>query len=189
MPRHSACFLASVLLVVGLAGCDSHVDTGATASSRPQTSSSGPTTSSSPSIEGGGQVLPRSGGCADAFFWAANADGTLAVTVDVDARQRSAAAPTVIAFTVPDPKVKIEIQRGRGLVQPFCNDVISQEWQVDSREHALEGKGRITLNARRQTSQCGSAHGRLHLDGLAASDGTRFASIDVPTGYIGCYAG
>jgi hypothetical protein len=190
MPRHSACFLASVLLVVGLAGCDSHVDKGVTASSRPTTSSSGPTTTTSaPPIEGGGQVLPRSGGCADAFFWAANTEGTLAVTVNVDARQRSGAAPTVIDFTLPDPKVEIEIQRGRGLVQPFCNDLISQEWHVDSRDHGVEGKGRITLNARRQPSRCGSSHGRLQLDGLVAGDGTRFATIDVPTANIGCYAG
>ena len=189
MPRHLACFLASVLLVAGLTGCDSNGGEGVTASSRPKTGSSRPTTSSTSPIESGGQVLARSGGCADAFFWAANTDGTLAVTVNVDARQRSGAAPTVIDFTARDPKVKIEIQRGRGLVQPFCNDLITQEWHVDSRDHAVEGTGRITLNARRQPSRCGSSRGRLHLDGLVAGDGTRFASIDVPTANIGCYAG
>ncbi|MDQ1510450.1 MAG: hypothetical protein QOG50_2294, partial [Actinomycetota bacterium] len=93
MPRHLACFLASVLLVVGLTGCDSHGGARVTASSRPQTSTSRPATSSSPPVERVGEVLPKSGGCADAFFWAANTDGTLAVTVNVDARQRSGTAP------------------------------------------------------------------------------------------------
>jgi hypothetical protein len=181
--------LAAVLFVVGLTGCDSHGGGSVTSSTRPKTSSSRPATSSSSPVERAGEVLPKSGGCADAFFWAANAEGTLAVTVDVDARQRSTAAPTVIDFTLPEPNVKIEIQRGRGLVQPFCNDVISQEWHVDSRDHAVKGEGRITLSARRQPFRCGSSHGRLHLDDLVASDGTRFASIDVPTANIGCYAG
>jgi hypothetical protein len=187
--RYSPGWLAAVLFVVGLTGCDSHGGASVTSSTRPKTSSSRPAPSSSPPVERAGEVLPKSGGCADAFFWAANAEGTLAVTVNVDARQRSAAAPTVIEFTLPEPNVEIEIQRGRGLVQPFCNDVISQEWHVDSRDHAVEGKGRITLSARRQQFRCGSSHGRLHLDGLVAGDGTRFASIDVATANIGCYAG
>lgn len=133
-------------------------------------------------------VLSKSGACGDAFFWAANAGGTVAVTVTADVRTRSAAVPTSIVFTVPDPKVTIEIQRGRDLMQPFCNDVITQDWHVDSREVAVQGKGRITVDAPRAPGHCGSK-GRLRLAGLVGRAGTRFAAIDVKTASVGCYAG
>ena len=181
MTRFRVWLLASVLFAVGLAGCDSHGGAGVTAPSQPSASSSRP-------IERTGEILPQSGGCGDAFFWAANAAGTLAVTVTVDVHQRSAAVLTSIEFAVPDPKVKIEIQRGRGLVQPFCNDLITQEWHIDSRYPAVEGAGRVSVDPLRRPARCGS-NGRLHLDGLVTGDGTRFAAIDVRTANIGCYAG
>ena len=137
------------------------------------------------------EAMTQSGGCGDAFFWAANATSTVAVTVTVDARKRSGSAPTVIDFTVPDPSVTVEIQRGRGLVQPFCNDVIDANvWRVDSRSAATAGTGRITLDpAAEAFARCGATTGELHLSGVAADDGTRLDAIDIETHSIGCYAG
>jgi hypothetical protein len=135
--------------------------------------------------------MTQSGGCGDAFFWAANATSTVAVTVTVDARDRSSTGPTVIDFTLPDPKVKVEIQRGRGLVQPFCNDVIDGNvWRVDSRSAATAGTGRITLDAATEAfARCGATTGELRLSGVAAGDGTELDAIDIETHSIGCYAG
>jgi hypothetical protein len=137
------------------------------------------------------EAMTQSGGCGDAFFWAANATSTVAVTVTVAARERSTSGPTVIDFTAPDPKVTVEIQRGRGLVQPFCNDVIDGNvWRVDSRSAATAGTGRITLDAATEAfARCGDSTGTLHLSGLAAGDGTRLDAIDIETDSIGCYAG
>jgi hypothetical protein len=134
-------------------------------------------------------VLSQSGACGDAFFWAVTPDGTRAVTVTVEVRQRSHTAPTTIEFTVPDPLVKIEIQRGRGLAGALCSDVINtQTWHVDSRDYGVMGSGRLEVDPPLAASHCG-AQGRLRLDGLVASDGTRFAPIDIRTKSIGCYAG
>jgi hypothetical protein len=50
------------------------------------------------------------------------------------------------------------------------------------------GSGRLEVDPPLAASHCG-AQGRLRLDGLVASDGTRFAPIDIRTKSIGCYAG
>jgi hypothetical protein len=135
-------------------------------------------------------ALARSGGCGDAFFWASSADETVAVTVTVEARERSAAAPTTVTFSVPDPEVTVEIQRGRGLTQPFCNDVIDGNvWRVDETAAAEAGTGEIVLDPLVTGPMSCGGHGTLHLEGLTASDGTRFGTLDVATDAIGCYAG
>ncbi len=133
-------------------------------------------------------VLSKSGGCGEAFFWAANGAGTIAVTATVDVRPRSQSAPTSIEFAVPDPKVKVEVQRGRNLTQPFCSDVITSEWHVDSRERATGGNGRIVVDPPLPAGHCGSK-GRLHIGDLVTDAGTHFAALDVKTTSIGCYAG
>ncbi len=136
------------------------------------------------------ESLTRSGGCGDAFLWAANSNGTLAITFTVDARERRATGPTIIDFTVPDASVKVEVQRGRGLVQPFCNDVIDGNvWRVDSRRPAAAGTGRITLAAAGAVPPACGARGELHAQDLVAEDGTKFDAIDIKTDSIGCYAG
>jgi hypothetical protein len=138
-------------------------------------------------------VLSRSGGCGDAFFWAATADETFAVTVTVDASARSATEPTTIDFAVPDPDVEVEIQTGSALTQPFCNDVIDGNvYERVSTTPATGGTGRITLDPGPRGA-CG-AHGTLHLEGLTTDDGMRVEPVDVwpvdvATDTIGCYAG
>jgi hypothetical protein len=176
-------------VVLGVTGCQSeNKPSGKSTTTRPGTSTPGTSRPGTTTPVSSKPLLVKSGACGDAFFWAANAGGTVAVTVTVDVRSRSAAVPTSIAFTVPDPLVTIEIQRGRDLMQPFCNDVITQDWHVDSREVAVQGKGRITIDAPRATEHRGSK-GRLRLTGLVGRDGTRFAAIDVKTASIGFYAG
>lgn len=169
--------LAVAALLAGVAGCSSGDDGGV-----------------GDGGAGGRQaavVLEQSGGCGDAFFWAATAEGDVAVTVTVEARSRSTAEPTVIDFTLPDPVVAVEVQRGRALVQPMCNDVIdSRVWRVDERLAGVSGAGRIRLapRAEGEPSACGVS-GDLRLEGLVAEDDTRVGDVAIQTDQIGCYAG
>lgn len=137
----------------------------------------------------GAPDLTQSGGCGDAFFWAATAEGDLAVTVTVEARDRSGSEPTVVDFTVPDPAVTVELQVGTELVQAFCNDLLDHNHHVESEHAAREGTGRITLAPLpADESTCGLI-GELHVEGLAFEDGTEVGTVDVRTDAIGCYAG
>lgn len=164
------------VLVLGLAGCGSD-DGGGESAGQAST------------------VLEQSGGCGDAYFWAATAEEDVAVTVQVEARSRSDVEPTVIDFKLPDPEVTVEVQRGRALTQPLCNDVVDGTvHRVESQQAGVAGSGRITLSPRVMDERaldelpCG-VNGELRLEGLVAEDGTRFDDIDIQTEGIGCYAG
>jgi hypothetical protein len=137
----------------------------------------------------GAPALTQSGGCGDAFFWAATAEGDLAVTVSVEARDRSGSEPTVVDFTVPDPAVTVELQVGTELVQAFCNDLLDQNHHVESEHAASEGSGRITLGPIAAPGPTCGVDGELHVEGLAFEDGTEIGTVDVRSDAIGCYAG
>ena len=113
----------------------------------------------------------QSGGCGDAFFWAANGDATVALLVYVDAVDRSTSEPTVIDFTLPDRRVTVEVQRGSFLTEAFCNDVL-QNHRLDETVPVVAGGGSITLApAGERFGDCGKA-GRLRFDGGIADGGT-----------------
>lgn len=135
-----------------------------------------------------GIEFTQSGGCGDAFFWAANDDATVALLVYVDAADRSTSDSTVIDFTLPDRRVTAEVQRGSFLTEAFCNDVL-QNHRLEETVPVVAGGGSITLApAGERFGDCGKA-GRLRFDGGSTDGGTVVAPIDIRTNHIGCYAG
>ena len=134
------------------------------------------------------EAMTQWGACGDAFFWAANGDATTAVTVVVEQRARSSQAPTAQEFTLPDPAVIVEVQHGRALTEPLCNDVVSGDWRVDARATAAEGSGRIELGPHVSDYVCG-VHGRIELTAVAATDGTHIGDVAFDSDSIGCYSG
>jgi hypothetical protein len=139
-------------------------------------------------------ALSWSTACSEAWFGAANDTRDVAVSVTLDARERSTQEPTVIEFTVPDARVRIEVRKGRDAATDLCNDALETDYEPPSRQSAVAGRGRIVLDPLPAGSgpppigRCG-VRGTLHLTGLVAEDGTTFAPIDVTSSSIGCYPG
>ncbi len=136
-------------------------------------------------------ALTKSGACGDAFFWAASADATRAVSVSVNARRRSTTEATTIRFSVPDPKLKVEVLRGHDLDRSMCTDVPAS--LPTGRQPAKAGHGIMTLDPRRSPTptdgqSCGVS-GTLTIDDVIAPDGTTFDRTYVHSQQIGCYAG
>ena len=134
------------------------------------------------------EAMTQWGACGDAFFWAANGDATIAVTVAVELRARSSETPTTLAFTLPDPAVTVEVQHGRELTEPLCNDVISSDWHVDACITPIEGSGWVELDPH-VSDYAGGVHGRIELTGVVATDGTRIGDVAFDSDSIGCYSG
>jgi hypothetical protein len=169
MPVHHNCLALAIALSAVLTTC----------------SDGGPARTPEPTI-----ALTRSGACGDAYFWAATESGDIAVTVTVDARERSARAPTVIPFERPDDGLTIEVLRGSSLHRNLCNDAIDPDAEPTSTMPATAGRGEITLDpAADPPDGCGTTTGTLRADGLTASDGTTFEPIAITSHSIGCYSG
>ena len=117
---------------------------GDTVSSTDATPSSERSTTTAPDEES--IDLPQTGGCADAYFWAASADGTQALTVYVDVRDRSGTEPTELDLTLPDPLATVTLQRGSDLTQAFCNDVLDQDYELDEEVPVVEGTLHLTVD-------------------------------------------
>ena len=134
--------------------------------------------------------LTQSGACGEAYFWAASENGAVAVTVSVEARDRSADEQTVIRFAVTDPGVEVKVLHGNQLHRNFCTDVIDGASEPKEAEAAAVGEGEIQLDPPGpEVSSCGTTSGTLRLQGLEAESGLTFAPIDVSSESIGCYAG
>ncbi len=136
--------------------------------------------------------LTVSGGCGDAFLWATTPKGDLAVTVSVEARDRSGTEPATIPINVPDPDVTVEVLRGTDLARNFCNDTLLRGSRPTDMQAATAGTGSMSLDPSKDPggyTNCGTTSGRLRLRGLVAEDGTTFTPIDATTDQIGCYAG
>lgn len=130
--------------------------------------------------------------CGDAYFWATTDSGDVAVTVSIEARDRSPVEATTLEFVVPDAAVAVEVLEGENLARNFCTDVLDAASEPRGRQEAVAGEGTITLNpvtAGPDSFSCGSVWGELELTGLGAEDGTTFAPIRVTSDSIGCYAG
>lgn len=90
----SAALLA--VLTLAAAGCG---DDGSTTGTDP---------AHSPELE-----FAKTGGCADAFFWATTEDDKHAVVVTVSMRERPASEPTVLEAGLPDPRWRSSSGRAR----------------------------------------------------------------------------
>ncbi len=136
--------------------------------------------------------LTEGDACGDAFFWAATGSGDVAVTVAVDARDRSPADAMTRDFGVPEAGIVVEVLEGENLQRNFCNDVLDTSAEPRDRQEAVAGEGAIRLDPTLLGSDlphCGSVSGVLELTGLEAEDGTTFAPIRVASDSIGCYSG
>ena len=164
-----------LVLVGGLAACGDD-DTASTTAPSTTTEPEEPTL-----VE-----LTQSGACGDAYFWAATETGNRAVTVTVEARDRSDTEPTTIPVDLDD----VQILSGDHLDRNFCTDVLFTESEPQETLAATDGEGEIVLDPPLTAADnpCG-ANGTLTLDGLVAEDRTAFAPIEVSSDEIGCYAG
>ncbi len=189
--------LTVLAVVIGvLAACDggsaptsSTATTAAAAPTAPTVSTTTTHTGTPTAVEPAPEiVLTQGGGCGDAFFWAADDAGTVAVTVSIEARKRSATEPTVRDFDMPDPAVVVEVQRGVALTEGFCNDVL-QNHRIDETVPVVSGAGSIFLAPAGDGFDSCGLRGRLQLRDAVTEDGMVVAPIDVSTDQIGCYAG
>ncbi|MEO8330598.1 MAG: hypothetical protein ABI586_11370 [Candidatus Nanopelagicales bacterium] len=133
--------------------------------------------------------LTKGDACGDVYFWATTKDGDTAVTVSVQAMRRSRDKQTTIPFSVLGDLARVAVLRGTQLARNFCTDLPSLESEPTERLKASSGTGTIVINASAPNQACGNTEGTLTLDNLVASDGTRFAPINVTSNQIGCYAG
>ena len=136
--------------------------------------------------------LTESGGCGNAFLWATTPEGDVAVTVTVEARDRSATEPTTIAIDLPDPDVTVKVLRGTDLASNFCTDLPRTGSHPTDTQDATAGTGSLVLDPTPDpggSTSCGRASGHVRLRGVVASEGTRFAPIDARSDQIGCYSG
>lgn len=137
-------------------------------------------------------VLTSGDGCGDALFWATTAADDVAVTVFVDAVERSSLEPTILEYVLPDPAVQVAILEGEALSRNFCTDVIDSASEERRRQEATGGEVTVTLDPPpegQEAFSCGNVSGKLELHGLVAEDGTTFAAVTVTSDAIGCYSG
>ena len=133
-------------------------------------------------------VLEPGDGCGDAFFWATNADDTVAVTVAVNERARSSQEPTTVSYDVGDPDLTARVLRGDELSSTFCTDVLVGD-PVASETDASAGHVEIVLDPQAlDDTMCGEFSGTATLTGLAGH-GLTFADVTITSEQIGCYAG
>ena len=128
----------------------------------------------------------RTGGCGDAFFWATTADGTNALVVSVELRDRSASEPTEVDLTLPAPAADVQLWTGTELTSMMCNDIVLVE--VTEETPVTEGEVRVTLQPRPEGST-DYVDGKAELTGLVAEDGTELPDLQIKATSIGFYAG
>lgn len=135
--------------------------------------------------------LTRSGGCGEAFLWAATEDGTTVVTVGVESERYSTMDPVVVDVDLSDPDVDGELLRGDGdLTRNLCVDVLDEEAEPDEVVPLIEGTGELVVGTiPTDVSACGNVTGTLELDGVVAEDGTELGPVTAETDEIGCFAG
>jgi len=137
-------------------------------------------------------VLSEGDACGDAFFWAVSESGDTAVTIALEARERSGQEPTKIDISLPDPAVEATVLSGHDLARNFCTDVLDTRSEPQDRQPAVAGSGSVTLDAvpdGPDSLACGTVNGELDFQGVVAEDGTTFTPITVRSASIGCYSG
>jgi hypothetical protein len=137
--------------------------------------------------------LTRSGGCGDAYLWAATDDGTWVVTIGVEARDRSSTEPTTIAVDLPDPDIRASVLVGDvDLTRNLCTDVIDGDAEPNRTVPVVSGSGEIVLDPTAPEGTydlCGDTSGRAELRDVRSEEGTPFSPFTIETDGIGCYAG
>lgn len=135
--------------------------------------------------------LTRSGGCGEAYLWAASEDGTVVVAIWVEIPRWSTIDPVEIEIDVTDPDVDADVLRGHAdMTRNLCVDVIEEEAQPDETIPLVEGTGEVVIGPiPTDVDPCGHATGTLELDDAVAEDGTRFGHVTAETTDIGCFAG
>jgi hypothetical protein len=146
------------------------------------TSAVDPTPPTGPAFE-----IADSGGCGDAFFWAADADGSQVIQVNVEQRDRPATQSTVLELTLPDPEVTATLQSGTNLIGDQCNDIL--DGRVSGEQPIVAGSGTMTLDPPSIDGVNGGVTGTLTMTGLVAKDRTTLPDLTVTTDMIGFYAG
>ena len=135
--------------------------------------------------------LTRSGGCGEAYLWAATEDGTTVVTVSVEVPRWSTTDPVVIDVDLDDPVTEAMLLRGDAdLTRNLCVDVIDADAEPDTTTAIVAGIGELEIGPiPTDVDPCGHATGTLTLDDVVAEDGTRIGSVRAETDGIGCYSG
>jgi hypothetical protein len=132
--------------------------------------------------------LGPGGACGDAFFWAATADDSIAVTVMMDARERSTTKPFRASYDVGDPELTVHVLRGERLSSTFCTDILEGD-PVKSETAASGGSAEVRMDpGTPDMLGCGKTSGSLTVSGLTG-DGLSFDTFTVDSDMIGCYAG
>lgn len=171
---------ASALLAVGCSGETS--TSSSSTSTGPSTTAA--TTSTNPA--GTAVELTVHGACG-AQFWAATAEGDVALRITLDEVDRSTSEATTLDVAVPDPAVTIEVLRGRDLTRNFCTDALDSTSNPTSTEPATAGSGQIVVAA--AEPNCGTLNGSVSLTNLATADGTTFSALSFEASGPVCYGG
>lgn len=130
--------------------------------------------------------LTRSGGCGEAFLWAADEDGRTAVVVSADLRDRSTTDPTTLEVTLPDPAVEVVLVEGEDLTAGFCTDLPMSEVERETPVVA----GDVVLRVDPPATGSGQfTEGSFEVAGLVAEDGRVVPDARGSTAYIGFRAG
>jgi hypothetical protein len=171
--------LIPLLALVGLAACGGGGDGGSARTI-------GPATAPASAVE-----LTRSGGCGEAYIWAATEDGTAVVAVSVEIPRWSTIDPVEIDVDLSAPAVEATLLRGDAdLTRNLCVDVIDAGAEPDTTTAITTGTGELVISPiPTDVDPCGNATATLTLDGLTAEDGTPIGSVRAETDAIGCYAG
>jgi hypothetical protein len=140
---------------------------------------------------GGTVELTRSGGCGEAFLWAATEDGTTVVTVGVETDRYSTTDPVVVTVDLADPVIDGALLRGDGdLTRNLCVDVLDGDAEPDETVTLTAGTGELVIGTiPTDVGACGNVSGTLDLGNVTAEDGTTFGTVHAETGSIGCFAG
>jgi hypothetical protein len=131
--------------------------------------------------------LTQLGGCADAFFWAATADDTLAITIRIDVRDR----PRDTAFErtydlATDAAITVEVVEGAELA--FCTDDPGQLPRIDRTETITEGTVNVRIDPPPEDFNV-VVRGEATITGARLADGRSIPPLTITTDQIGFYAG
>ena len=152
MHHRVACLVAVALLATA---CVSN-------STSPAPSGAAPTQPADFEIEAAQFV--NTGGCGDAFFWATNAAGTAAITVEWSGAASEAWANEAFNETqqLPNAVITVSVVEGSGLASYYCNDVRMPGQDVTSTIEAATGTVEITVRPSRESFEpAGQADLRL----------------------------
>jgi hypothetical protein len=188
--------------LVTLAACSSDGDASASQSSAGLPSAVAPSPTSvamvptTSTIHPTTRPVPRSlkldivGACNEATFFARSEDDTVAVSISYDATDRATSQPTVISFTLPDPRLSVFLTHGTALSQALCADITNEAYSRATEDEVRSGFGTLSIDPPPTSAgSCGATggvHGELHIEGLTDRDGTPIEPIDVSTDLIGC---